>query len=240
MRADDGAPRRDRRHPTPWRRVARAAGFAVVFSVPVAALALVVHTQSSPVVIFDQSAIRTATDATRANPGLHRALIIWQELLQGRWVNLAGTGLCLWVWRRRGLGTRALWAFVTLMVSWGLATVVKMLVGRARPVVEHAVSHAGGYSFPSGHAANTAAAGMTLTLLMWPLLGARARIGVPVAVSVVVVLTALDRVFLGVHYPSDVVGGVAFGTALAGASYLGYLGWNPSPEPSDDEPEEPQ
>ena len=42
-----------------------------------------------------------------------------------------------------------------------------------------------------------------------------------------VVLTALDRVFLGVHYPSDVLAGVLFGIGLGTASYVGYLGWNP-------------
>ena len=34
---------------------------------------------------------------------------------------------------------------------------------------------------------------------------------------------------LGVHYPSDVVAGIALGTALAGASYLGYSGWSATP-----------
>ena len=54
---------------------------------------------------------------------------------------------------------------------------------------------------------------------------------VPAAVGLVVLATAVDRVLLGVHYPSDVVGGMAFGVAVAGASYLGYTGWSP-PHPS--------
>jgi len=136
--------------------------------------------------------------------------------------------LCVWVWRRHGLRTRALWAFVTLMISWNVSLDVKFVVQRARPAVENAVAVAPGYSFPSGHAANTAAAGITLTVLVWPLLGPKARAVVPVAVTMAVILTALDRVLLGVHYPSDVVGGVALGGALAGASYLGYLRSNPA------------
>jgi undecaprenyl-diphosphatase len=47
-----------------------------------------------------------------------------------------------------------------------------------------------------------------------------------------VVLTSLDRVFLGVHYPSDVVAGILFGIGLGTASYVGYLGWNPGPDDS--------
>jgi membrane-associated phospholipid phosphatase len=44
----------------------------------------------------------------------------------------------------------------------------------------------------------------------------------------VVLLTALDRVFLGVHFPSDVTAGVLVGSGLALASYAGYRGWNPA------------
>ena len=42
----------------------------------------------------------------------------------------------------------------------------------------------------------------------------------------------LDRVFLGVHFPSDVTVGVLTGVGLAVASYAGYSGWNP-PEPTE-------
>jgi len=41
------------------------------------------------------------------------------------------------------------------------------------------------------------------------------------------VVTALDRVFLGVHYPSDVTAGIIFGVGLALASYAGYRDWGP-------------
>jgi membrane-associated phospholipid phosphatase len=148
-------------------------------------------------------------------------------------VNLAGTVLCVWVWRRHGLTSRALWAFATLMVTWALGLGAKYVVQRARPAVEDAVANAPGYSFPSGHAMNTAAALLTLTLLVWPLLAPRARtVAVAVAVAAVL-LTGVDRVMLGVHYPSDVVAGFLLGTAMAGASYLGYVGWNPV-HPHDD------
>jgi undecaprenyl-diphosphatase len=52
---------------------------------------------------------------------------------------------------------------------------------------------------------------------------------VPAGVGVVVVLTALDRVFLGVHHPSDVVAGVLVGGAVVGASYVGFRGWGHAP-----------
>jgi membrane-associated phospholipid phosphatase len=195
--------------------------------VPVAALAVLVQSQAAGVYDLDEATIRAATEVTRENPALYRALLVWQEAFQAKWVNIAVTLVCLWAWRRHGLRTRALWAFVTLIVTWNLGLVAKHLVARARPVVEDALTLAPGYSFPSGHATNTTAAGLILTVLVWPLLGRRGRTALVALVAAAVVLTGLDRVFLGAHYPSDVVAGIALGGAMAGASFLGYVGWHP-------------
>ena len=210
-----------------WHRLGRAAVFGLVAGLPVVALAFAVRSRTSGVLALDEQAILAATTFTREHPPLRDVLVVWQEAFHGRVINPAVSLVCLWVWRRHGLTTRALWGFLTLMAAWVLGPVVKVLVARARPVVEDAVSHAPGYSFPSGHAANAAAAGLTLVLVLWPLLGPRARTVVPAVVTVLVLVTALDRVVLGVHYPSDVLGGILFGGALVGASYLGYTGWNP-------------
>ena len=208
-------------------RLVRAAVAATALGLPFVVLAFVVRAQATPVLSFDEAAIRAATGVTRSEPGLQRALLVWQEAFRAGWVNLVVTLVCLWAWRRHGMRTRALWAFVTLMVAWGLQLVAKAVVQRARPEVEDAVAHAPGFSFPSGHAANTAAAGVVLTTLLWPLLGRGGRVAVSTLVTVAVVVTALDRVFLGVHYPSDVVAGVVFGVAVTGASFAGYVGHTP-------------
>lgn len=208
-------------------RLARAVAFAVALGVPVAALAYAVRAQVTPVVAFDEAAVSAATAVTREDPALRAALLVWQEAFQAKWVNLAVTLLCVWVGRRPGLRSRALWAFVTLMTTWALGLGAKYLVQRGRPMVEDAVAHAPGYSFPSGHAMNTAAAGVVVTLLVWPLLGRRGRAVTATVVTAAVLLTGADRVMLGVHYPSDVVAGFLLGSAMAGASYLGWTGWNP-------------
>ena len=210
------------------RAVLRAVAFGVGVSVPVFALAYLVRAEAPGLARLDQEAIAAATSFTREHPAFLRALVGWQELLQPGWVNLAGALLCLWVWRRHGLASRASWAVVTLLAAWALQIGAKELVQRARPVVEDALEHAPGTSFPSGHATNTAAAAIILTLLVWPLLGRRGRVVVPVVAGAVTVITAADRVLLGVHYPSDVVAGILLGTAMAGASFLGYQGWSPT------------
>ena len=204
-------------------------GYAVAAAVPVTALALLAREQVGAVIQFDKNVIAAATDISRANPGLYTALVRWQEALQPRWVYLVGTGVCAWLWWRHGLKSRAIWGFVTMMVAWNLALDLKYVVQRARPIVTDPVSSAPGYSFPSGHAANSAAAATVIVIMVWPLLRSTAAKVVTCCVAgAIVVLTALDRVFLGVHFPSDVTAGVLMGSGLALASYAGYRGWNPA------------
>jgi membrane-associated phospholipid phosphatase len=125
-----------------------------------------------------------------------------------------------------------------MMVAWFIGLVAKYAFQRARPVVEDPVSRAPGYSFPSGHALNSAAWATTVVILLWPLLKPLwARVTAVVLAVLVVLVTALDRVLLGVHYPSDVTVGVLTGVGLVLASYAGYVGWNP-PDPTEaDDPD---
>jgi undecaprenyl-diphosphatase len=200
----------------------------VAAAVPVTALALLAREQVDVVITFDKNAIAAATDITRANPGLYTVLVWWQEALQPRWVYLVGTGVAAWIWWKHKLKSRAIWGFVTMMVAWNIALDLKYVVQRARPIVTDPVSSAPGYSFPSGHAANSAAAATVIVIMIWPLLRSTAAKVIAYSVAAaVVLLTALDRVFLGVHFPSDVTAGVLVGSGLALASYAGYRGWNP-------------
>jgi membrane-associated phospholipid phosphatase len=154
-------------------------------------------------------------------------LLVWEEVFHARWVNILVALVCLWVWRVHGLRNRALWAFGTVMVSWALALVTKEVVRRARPVVDDAIALAPGFSFPSGHVASAATAAGAVVVLLWPVLGRRGRVIAGATGALAVVLTAADRVLLGVHYPTDAVAGIAFGAAVVGGSYLGFVGSAP-------------
>lgn len=222
------------------RRLLRAVGLSLAFSVPAAVLAFVVRVGVPDVIRLDDAAIRTMTPLAQTDATVRSVLLAGQAAFQPPWVNLVVALVCVWAWRRRGLGTRALWAMITVLLGWGLGNAVKAVVGRARPVVEHAVDHAPGYSFPSGHATNTTVAAIVLLVLLWPLLRRRGRAtGVVLAVAVVL-LIGLDRVMLGAHFPSDVLGGYLLGAAVAAGSALGYLGRGPAapdePAPSVDHP----
>jgi membrane-associated phospholipid phosphatase len=207
-------------------RLRAGLGYAAAVAAPVTGLALLVRVDA--VRALDERLIAAATAVTRADPVLRRALVVWQAAFQPGWVYLAGTGTAAWLWRRHGLKRRAVWGFTTMMLAWNVALDVKYVVRRVRPVVVEAVSHAPGYSFPSGHAANVATVGTVVPVMVWPLLrGRAARTAVVLAAVGVVAVTALDRVLLGVHFPTDVAAGVLLGSGLALASHAGYRGWHP-------------
>lgn len=221
------------RQHTRARRLLRAGVYAGILAVVLFGVGYLVRSQWDPLQSLDDDIIDRTTSVTRERPRLREALIVWQEVTQPWRLYVVGTLLCLWVWLRHGLRTRAWWCFGTMMIAWNLGLVAKLVVQRSRPIVEDPVSEAPGYSFPSGHALNAAAWATLVVILVWPLLRSpAARAGAAAFAVVVPVLTALDRVFLGVHFPSDVTVGLVTGAGLALASYAGYSGWNP-PHPTE-------
>ncbi|MEN9413668.1 MAG: hypothetical protein RLZZ342_755 [Candidatus Parcubacteria bacterium] len=106
-------------------------------------------------------------------------------------------------------------ALVGANAAWVL---LKAYLERPRPAAQLAAFAESGFSFPSGHATNAFAFGTFLALLLWHHLPAgRMRIFVALLPLLFAALIAFGRVYLGVHYVSDVcVGallGIVFGCA---------------------------
>lgn len=104
--------------------------------------------------------------------------------------------------------------------SGGMAiTLIKHVVARPRPtLVEHWVT-VHDLSFPSGHSASSAVIYLTLAALATQVVRGRALRRTIMALAVILVgMIGLSRVYLGVHWPSDVLAGWSLGTAWA-------LGW---------------
>jgi undecaprenyl-diphosphatase len=143
----------------------------------------------------------------------------WLGMGAGVWFSLA---LLAMVWpRHRAAATRSILALaITLGVN---DQIVKPLVARSRPF-EHVVSDARVIqhprpitpSFPSGHSA-AALAGAVSLARVWP----QARW----ALAVLAALIAYSRIYVGVHFPSDVLGGLLLG---AGVAWLVLGGRHPS------------
>jgi undecaprenyl-diphosphatase len=193
------------------------------FALPVLLLAFAVRQQFDPLIDADEQAIRAATDFTVSH-GLVSALTALQEISRPIFVYLVATAVVVWVWTARKLKGRALWAFVTMMFGWGIGVVSKLIVQRARPIVDDSVPHAQGYSFPSGHALNITLAASVMVFLLWPLLSSTGRRTAVALAVVVVVSVGLDRIFLGAHFPSDVVAGFILGLGIVFSSWIGFIG----------------
>jgi undecaprenyl-diphosphatase len=209
------------------RRLVHALLVGVGTGVAVVGVAVLVRDQWPPLVRLDERAVAEGTSVTIANPGLLRTLLAWQWIFLPARLVVPVAALCvLYGWRTRRT-QRMWWALATILAAWGLSNAIKEVVRRARPVLDQPVEVAGGFSFPSGHATNTAAMTTALVVLVWPSLGSRAlRVAAVGGAATLTLLTAADRVLLGVHFPSDVVAGMLFGTGFVVASYLGFQHWS--------------
>jgi membrane-associated phospholipid phosphatase len=205
------------------RRVLRAVLHAVLLSAPVFLLAAAVRLEFRPVLAADAAAIDWATELTRSW-GLTAALLVVQAVGHPIVVYTAATLVAVWVGLVKRMRGRAIWAFATMMAAWIIGEVMKLIVQRGRPVVESPLAFPPGYSFPSGHALNITVAASVLLVLLWPLLSATGRAVAMVLAAIVVLLVGLDRVFLGVHYPSDVLAGCVLGCCITVSSWVGFVG----------------
>ncbi|GAB3258447.1 phosphatase PAP2 family protein [Nocardioides dilutus] len=210
------------------RRLTRAVVYAVLVAVPLGLLAFLVRTKFDPLVRFDQDVIRAATDYTRDHPDFSSFVEAWERISQPFVMYLLlGVPVSLYCWFAKDYRTRAWWAMATMAVGWGLATVLKLVVRRARPEIDDPIAQHSGFSFPSGHATNNAIVVTAVLLLVWPLLGTGVRRLLVGLGTAWVVVTCADRLFAGAHFLSDVTAGVLLGCGLTAASYAGYVGWHP-------------
>lgn len=121
-----------------------------------------------------------------------------------------------------GKGRTALFVGFSVIGGTILSTGLKMLFDRPRPDVE-AVSRVFTASFPSGHATVSAVVYLTLGLLLAEAIPGRHLKAYFIGLGIFMTLAVgLSRVYLGVHYPTDVLAGWSLGAAWALACWSGY------------------
>lgn len=116
----------------------------------------------------------------------------------------------------------AIHLFITVFGSIQLVGWSKSWVERSRPSIIPKLIQAGGQSFPSGHAVTSAAVYLTLAILACRhFKGYRAHATLFALAFGMIATVSFSRLYLGVHYPSDVISGALLGSAWA--LFLGAL-----------------
>ena len=161
---------------------------------------------------------------TRDEPLLQQAALGITQL--GNWwtvvgVTLAGAMFLFW----RGKRWDALTLLIATFTGRGLVILQKDYFARLRPEENLRLVEVSYQSFPSGHAANSTIAyvGLALLLFVDP---ERRRVAV-IAAMILALLIGISRPMLGVHWPSDVVAGWAFGLLWLALVFAIMERWKP-------------
>jgi membrane-associated phospholipid phosphatase len=177
-----------------------------------------------PLTRYDRSVAENLHDVF----GVHRWALPVLELLSfiGKpiWFYIIVGAACAYLlWR----GRRRLTAFLIATGFGGgfVDTAVKVIVSRDRPKLDQPFATAFGQSFPSGHAFTSTAIYGALLLAFMPVIPRRLR-GTAIGLYVALVCAiAFSRLALGVHYVTDVIGGILLGAAWLVASAAAFSIW---------------
>lgn len=138
-----------------------------------------------------------------ASPALDHVMLVFTRL--GGWIavpilTVASAAILLW----RGRRGDALFVGLSVGGAMLINVILKHVFERVRPALWQSIAPESSFSFPSGHAMASMSLAAALVIIVWP-----TRWRWPaLALAVVYVLgVGVSRVYLGVHYPSDIVAG---------------------------------
>lgn len=218
--------------PSEHRTAARATGVLALCSV---LLLVLVVAGWSPLLTADGDIADTTHRWAVDEPGLTHVFRILSDWVWDPWTMriLAAVAAVWLVWRRNARWT-AVWLVAICALGTLVQQVLKAAVGRERPVWPDPVDTAHFAAYPSGHALTaTVVCGLLVWLLHHEGVGG-ALWGTALAVSVLSVAgVGLTRIWLGVHWPSDVLGGWVLGATLVALAILVHRRWGPGADPHD-------
>ncbi|MEU1370015.1 phosphatase PAP2 family protein [Streptomyces sp. NPDC005803] len=208
-------------HPT--RSPAPAPWAGIVCGALALALLALVAARWSPLMRLDRDVAEALHRRAVTEPGLVHVNRILTDWLWDPWTMRALIAVAVIVLWWRGARLLAAWVAVTSLVSSLLQQGVKAAVGRERPRWPDPVDSAHYAAFPSGHAMT---AMVSCGLLLWLLRRSGTRPWIRrtalAAAGISVLGVGLTRLYLGVHWPSDVLGGWLLGAALTAFAAAGY------------------
>lgn len=101
-----------------------------------------------------------------------------------------------------------------IWLTLGIGFLIKLSIGRARPLTEYAANlRVDTFSFPSGHTSGATIAYGLLAYLAWQLLPQPFGYIVAAMFGILIIAIGVSRIYLGAHFPSDVIAGWLLGAA---------------------------
>lgn len=165
--------------------------------------ALVEELHENEAFAFDEPVLRFVHGM--ASAGFDQAFLLFSRLGYGYGVVPADLALVLLLaWRRHA--REGLFAGLATGGSALLNIAAKHAFARTRPDLWLSIAPETSYSFPSGHAMGSMTLAAVAILLAWP---TRWRCAIAVPAVVLALLVGFSRIYLGVHYPSDILAGWA-------------------------------
>jgi undecaprenyl-diphosphatase len=213
---------------------------AFLLAVPFTLLLLLVTSESERIERLDRGVADRLHAVVSGQPAATTTLE-WIGRVTDPWLLRAGALALAIALAVRGRRRAAAWLVVTVIIGGLVGVGLKYLVGRARPVFDEPVYVATGYSFPSGHALNSLLIALAVLVVLWPGLGRTGRIVGTSLATLFVLVVGWDRVALGVHFVTDVIGGWTVAVAVVAATAAAFLipddagvlpGSGPAPAPT--------
>ncbi|GAB2978975.1 bifunctional phosphatase PAP2/diacylglycerol kinase family protein [Nocardioides montaniterrae] len=192
-----------------------------------AAIAVLVHEKWSPLESLDRTTRALSESATSHAWLVH--VLRGIEVGFDFWPMATATLLLAgWLLIAQRLHRAAILVVVVMLVAWQTGHWVKVLVGRDRPAWQWHEHVLQGHSYPSGHVTLTATFASLLIMLAAMLIRRSAvrRLAHTVAIALIV-LVAADRILLGRHHLTDVVGSLLLSVGLV---LLGIALYSPLPK----------
>lgn len=166
---------------------------------------------------FDEAILRFMRH--NAAPLADQLMLFFSIIGSGPWIATFDVLFCAILLGKRRWVDALFWSLAT-GGSALLNLLAKQSFARARPDLWQSIAPETSFSFPSGHAMQTMAVAAALIVLLWP---SAARWPLLVLGTTFTLLVGTSRVYLGVHFPSDVLGGWSASLAwVIGLSFLFY------------------
>jgi undecaprenyl-diphosphatase len=144
---------------------------------------------------------------------LNQIMLLFSQY--GRGVAWTLTGVLLFIFGGRTGRKTAIVMAITMLILIPIGTIAKEIVGRLRPSMLEAellMAPDTGYSYPSGHAV-IASSGAAVMLALYR--SSYRKLAVSIGLAVEAALVCFSRVYVGDHYPLDIVSGILLGVGVA-------------------------